>query len=225
MKILVIAATEAEIALSIKHIAGKWEHQQEFLFAHGEHSVQFAVTGIGMVATAYNLTKLLLSDTYNLVIQAGIAGSFDKDITLGEVLMVRTDTIADMGAEDGADFINIFDLGLLQPNENPFNEAVLTNSLNTNAYNIDIPEATAITVNTVTGNDTTAGILRQIHNASLESMEGAAFHYVCLSEKQDFVQIRAISNYVEKRDKSSWEIDTAVSNLNNFLIRLLETHI
>ena len=38
-------------------------------------------------------------------------------------------------------------------------------------------------------------------------MEGAAFFYVCLKEKVNFFQIRAISNFVEKRNKKNWEIN------------------
>ena len=36
------------------------------------------------------------------------------------------------------------------------------------------------------------------------------------------IQIRAVSNYVEKRNRDNWQIDTAVTNLNGWLIRFLE---
>jgi len=55
----------------------------------------------------------------------------------------------------------------------------------------------------------------------VESMEGAAFHFVCIMEKIRFIQIRGISNYVGERDKSKWKIEAAVNELNNQLINLI----
>ena len=72
MNILVIAATEAEIALSIKHIAGAENSLNNALIEHNGHFIRFAITGIGGVATAYNLTRLLAKYDVDFVIQAGI---------------------------------------------------------------------------------------------------------------------------------------------------------
>lgn len=38
------------------------------------------------------------------------------------------------------------------------------------------------------------------------------------------IQIRAISNYVEKRDKSKWNMPLAINNLNEFLIEFVKTY-
>jgi futalosine hydrolase len=48
----------------------------------------------------------------------------------------------------------------------------------------------------------------------VESMEGAALHYVCLQEKIPFLQLRSISNYIGERDKKKWKIKDAILNLN-----------
>jgi futalosine hydrolase len=55
----------------------------------------------------------------------------------------------------------------------------------------------------------------------IESMEGAAFHYVCLKESIPFVQFRAISNMVGERDKKKWKMKDAVEALNAEVIRFL----
>ena len=52
-------------------------------------------------------------------------------------------------------------------------------------------------------------------------MEGAAFLASCGHAKH-YTQIRAISNYVEKRDKSKWNMPLAIKNLNDFLINFIE---
>jgi futalosine hydrolase len=49
-------------------------------------------------------------------------------------------------------------------------------------------------------------------------MEGAAVFYVAQQEKIPALQIRAISNLVEKRNKDNWDIPLAIKNLNEWLI-------
>ena len=52
-------------------------------------------------------------------------------------------------------------------------------------------------------------------------MEGAALFYVCLHEQIPFLEIRAISNYVELRDPTKWDIPLAIENLTDELFRFL----
>ncbi len=220
MKILLTAATGAEIALSIKHIASAGIEVKPLVFDYSGHMVTFAVTGVGAVATAYNLTRLLASGEYDLVIQAGIAGSSDRDISLAEVVAVGKDRFADLGVEDGANFIDVFDLGLDKPDEPPYANKWLLNP-NLGELNIQLKVADAITVNTVTGSEASVERLQQSFPGILESMEGAAFHYVCLREGVKFVQIRAVSNYIERRNRENWKIEEALANLNEYLVKYI----
>ena len=59
-------------------------------------------------------------------------------------------------------------------------------------------------------------------DAQIESMEGAAFLMAASEMKCYSIQVRAISNYVEKRDKSKWEIPLAIENLNKTLDAIIE---
>jgi futalosine hydrolase len=52
-------------------------------------------------------------------------------------------------------------------------------------------------------------------------MEGAAFFYACRQFNIPCLQIRAVSNYVEKRNRDNWDIPLAIKNLNNFAIELV----
>jgi len=54
----------------------------------------------------------------------------------------------------------------------------------------------------------------------LETMEGAAFYYVTLNDRIPAFQLRAISNYVEERDVSKWEIPWALNNLRERIFML-----
>jgi len=55
-----------------------------------------------------------------------------------------------------------------------------------------------------------------------ESMEGAAFFYACKQAGVPCLQIRAVSNYVEKRNRDAWQIGLAIKNLNSFAAEFLD---
>ncbi|HNJ95959.1 MAG TPA: futalosine hydrolase, partial [Ferruginibacter sp.] len=80
-------------------------------------------------------------------------------------------------------------------------------------------------VNTITDSPLQQQQLVEHFQPDIESMEGAALHYVCLQEKVPFIQLRAISNYVGERDKSKWKMQEAITNLHNELLKLLNQQI
>ena len=81
----------------------------------------------------------------------------------------------------------------------------------------NLPTVKAITSNTVRGNAASIARIQNISRADIESMEGAAFFFACLSEKIPCLQVRSVSNMVEERDKSRWSLDLALKNLNRIL--------
>ncbi|MGN6266282.1 MAG: futalosine hydrolase [Ginsengibacter sp.] len=205
MKVLIVAATEFEIKPLIE----------------AQKTVEILKTGIGSSATIYHLTKKLLTSHYDLVIQAGIAGMFAGKFTLGAVVAVKEDAFADVGIEEKDELRTLFEYGFLDKNEFPFSDGKLVNP-SVILEKIPLPAATAITVNMVSDNFVHNENFRQKYYADIESMEGAAFHYVCLQQKINFLQIRSISNVVGERDKSRWAIDSAIRNLNGELIKIID---
>ena len=169
-----------------------------------------------MVPTAFALARHLPHNVYNLVINLGIAGSFDRKIALGSLIEITEDTFAELGAEDDTRFISIERLGFGASIFRP------TSSLSHFTKKISLTKAKAITVNTVHGNEATIAKTVERLNPQLESMEGAAFFYACHELKVPCVQIRAVSNYVEKRNRDNWQIGLAVKNLNNFALELIK---
>jgi futalosine hydrolase len=197
MNILIVSATQFEI--------------QPILTMYP--NIPHVITGVGVPATIYTLLKTPQLASYDLIIQAGIAGAYTPDIELGSVFQITKDKFGDIGAEnaDGG-FYDIFELGFISKYEFPFTDGWLVNP--TIDHSI-LPLATGNTLNKVTGKD-------RVYNppADLESMEVAGFFYVCLREKLNFLAIRAVSNYVEKRDKSKWKINEAIQNLNEGLLNI-----
>lgn len=218
MNILLIAATEAEIAPSIKHIQAVGTSVSDGFYEIAKGKIRVLITGLGMMETTYRLTKELARMQYDLVIQAGIAGSFDKQRVLGSVVFVSEERYGDMGAEDKEVFIDIFSLGFANASQKPFTGGWVKNENLT-----ELPSVKGITVNKVSGSKTTISERVKHYQPEVESMEGVALHFVCAMEQVKYMQIRGISNYVEERNKANWEIKKAVQNMNEWLMQYLTT--
>jgi len=188
-------------------------------FLLNEHDVHVLVTGVGMVATTYHLTSIFSSNTnYDLMLNIGLAGSLDRSLDLGTVVQVTADQIIELGAEDDQKFISALDMGLISEEE-----AILHNVSGIGNEVIDgLVQVDGMTVNTVHGNEESIARLVKRCIAQVETMEGAGFFYTCNQEDQPCAQIRAVSNYVEKRDKSKWKIDLALNNLSTVTLDILK---
>jgi len=219
MRILIVAATLPEVEPLIAALAMHKDEDEANLFTTRHASIancSVLITGAGMVPTAFALARHLPHNVYNLVINLGIAGSFDRNIALGEIIEITEDTFAELGAEDDKNFISIEKLGFGASIFRP------TSSISHFTKKVNIKQAKAITVNTVHGNETTIANTVERLNPQLESMEGAAFFYACREAGLPCLQIRAVSNYVEKRNRDNWNIELAIKNLNNFALDLLK---
>ncbi|QQT27555.1 futalosine hydrolase [Sphingobacterium spiritivorum] len=203
MKTLIVAATSFEI--------------QPFLEKKQDYpSCEILITGVGMTNTAYQLGKHLVSNPYDLIINVGIAGSFDKNLMIGEVLLITEDRFSELGAEDGETFLPIETLGFGQ------SVYIATPPPGWNTRLDSYKKCTAITVNKVHGHEQTIeDVKRLFPSVSLESMEGAAVFMAAGEENIPVIQLRSISNYVERRNRENWNISLAIKNLNVQLLDLL----
>ncbi len=217
MNILLVAATPAEIAPLADLLQQQWHQQPDGWLSNGTHHLQILISGVGLLPTTYHLTKKLVNHSFDLVLQAGIAGSYDRSLELASLAFISTETLGDTGAEDQYNFLDIFDLGLTPPDEAPFRSKTLPNPHGPSSLGISLPQVSALTVNMTAGTSFQAERRWRKYGCQLESMEGAALHYVCLLQNIPFAQVRSISNYVEARDRSRWKIPEAISSLNNWL--------
>jgi futalosine hydrolase len=219
MDILLTAATEAEIAPSIEYITSSWKRTDEGFFGKNGDRIYICITGVGMMATAYHLAKAFSKTKFDLAIQAGICGAFDRSIAIGDVVSVISEQYGDLGAEDGDNYLDIFEMGLIDKNIFPFVEGRLPNIHSDLPGLTGIRKVSGLTVNMVAGKEMTIARLEQTYKCQVESMEGAAFHYACLQEHVPFMQLRAVSNYIERRKRGNWKIENAIYNLNEFLVK------
>ena len=214
MNILIVAATDAEIAPLNAYF--------QTATLPGTVTGGVLISGVGMLSAAYELTKHLQSNRYDLVLQVGVAGSYVNTLHTGEVVFVTSDQYGDLGAEDHDNYLDIFEMGLVNPNVSPFITGKLLTPLLPVHNKIKLPQVSGLTVNTVTGSERTVAMRKEKFHCDIESMEGAALHYVCLRERVAFAQVRAISNYVTPRDKSQWQMKDAIINLNKWLIEFIK---
>ena len=174
-----------------------------------------------MVAMAYKMGKYL-NKSYDVAINLGICGAFNKNLKIGEVVHVATDKFSELGVEDGERFLSLIDIDLLEESDYPITEGELKNNFLLPDEVRKLQQVKGITVNTVTGMEETISSVKHRFNPDVETMEGGAFMYACLKENVPFFQIRAISNYVTQRDKSQWNIPLAVKNVNETVLGILE---
>ncbi len=221
MNILIVAATFMEIRPFFAKISERAFNGYSFppVLRDGHH-LSFLITGIGSTATAAILSSHLTSHQYNLVINAGIAGSFNQVLKPGEVTLVKTEIFGDLGIEESdGRFLDLFEADLLEPGTFPFNHTKIECPVNLSGFNI--PQVIGVTVNCVHGYEPSILRIMEKYNPDIETMEGAAFYYTCLLHNQRSLQVRAISNYVEKRNRENWHIPLATQNLSTALIEII----
>ncbi len=220
MKILIVSATAAEVQLFMQKHGLVDKPVQEF--SSGLHTVTLLITGVGMTLTAFSMGQLLAKEKYDFAFNAGVAGSFSKNFVIGSVVNVLRDRFADLGAEDDEIFLDVFNLKLADPDEFPFRQGWIYNdSVLQSAMLNPLRHVRGITVNKVHGNERSIAGIVSHYEPDIESMEGAAFCYACAVNKIPYLQVRAISNWVEKRNRDNWNIPLAVKNLNEWLLLFL----
>lgn len=167
------------------------------------------ITGLGMLNTAINLTKELNSNDYDLVINMGVAGCFLDAIRIGGVVEVIEDCFSEIGFEDGESFSEFSDFNIKTK------------------YKVEgktsLRKVKAVTVNTVHGIENSINNIVERLHPDIESMEGAAVFKVCEEMKIPCIQIRSISNKVERRNKENWNLPLAISNLNIEVEKIIST--
>ncbi|MBS1637002.1 MAG: futalosine hydrolase [Bacteroidetes bacterium] len=212
--LLMASATAFEIAPLLKHfkvVNDKNPAHIQYGFMH--HRVDVLITGVGMVNMAFAMGQVAGS-SFDIAINPGICGSFSTSLPSGSVVHVTTDMFSELGAEDGRSFLTLEQLNLgtsvyhALPYETPFLKT--------------LPRVKGITVNTVHGRDESiAEIVDRLH-PDVETMEGAAFLMAVSRYNIPGLQIKAVSNMVERRNRDSWDIPTAIARLNESLLTILK---
>lgn len=222
MTILIVSATSLEIAPLIEREFGS---RVEGFGTPGTllsgARCDVLITGVGQVACAAHLSRVLMSGKYERVVQAGIAGSFTREVPIGSVAVVKEEAFADLGAESGGTFLDLFEMGLMTEGVHPFTGRFLVAPSVEVPSLLDLPRVRSVTVSRVLSETHSIEWVRQRYSPSLVNMEGAAFFYVALLHKVSFVALRSVSDMVGPRDKGAWRIPEAVEALDRVLCKMV----
>ena len=198
MQIAIVSATDFE------------QNLFDFNALQKQHSIKFYTHGIGLMLSTFHLSEIVKSKP-DLIIQCGLAGTYQNHLKIGETVIVENEILGDTGAQDHMDQLDLFDMQFMNANEFPFSNSMLKNEYVTH-LNTSLKKVTGLTVNLSSGNASTIELRKKKYNADIETMEGAVLHYVCLQKEIPFIQFRAISNLVEPRNKDNWKIKEAIES-------------
>ena len=221
MRILITAAEEEELITARQAFNSLSKSEQNAL------DITYMLTGIGTTSTSYRLTKMLTESNppFALALNIGIAGSFSDEYPIGSVARVEKEFFGDLGFETYSGFQTLFDYKILDADTYPYKkDALIAPSLSAGAESVlkEYGCATAVTVQTVSGLPEKKVQLQHDFKPQIESMEGAAFFYVCLLERIPFAELRSVSNEVGERDRGKWNIPLALSSLRDAVRNLME---
>ncbi len=230
----------------MKHILITAAEQEELICAQQAYKMNesklsaqniemdFMLTGIGTTSTCYRLTKKLMEakgagNPYDLVVNIGIAGSYDFNDTedgsakfpMGSVAIIEKEYFGDLGFETIFGFQTLFQYDILDADVFPFKGG----ALHRRPLDGKIEEflgkyvsGTGVTVQTVTGNPLRCEELCRQFNPHIESMEGAAVYYVCLQEEVGCFELRTVSNEVGERNREKWNTPMALEALKSAMV-------
>ena len=235
--IVITAATPMELSLLVEGSHAAPLAGVGYLSAYrgsaGGREVVLAVTGIGKVNAASAATVLLERFDPELLINTGCGGAFAwSGLAPGELAVAASETSADEGVQTpqgwrgldligipvyqgrGARVFNTFELP-----EEPAGAAL--SSLTAHGFRGKL--GPFLTVSTCSGTASRGDELLRRFPGICENMEGAALAQVALMYGVPLLEVRGISNLVEDRDLSRWELKRAVSEVQRFLLLYLES--
>lgn len=185
--------------------------------------VGLLVTGPGQANTVQALTAAIEMHRPGLIVQTGCAGAFSSSgLAIGDIGIATEEIDAHLGIEPAAPGAPLEEL--------PFPVSVYADRAIKNRYPLDaglahgaagiikrnltidglnIVTGPFITVSTITATDQGAQRYHRQYGPCMESMEGAGACHVALHYRIPFLEIRAASNLVGRRDRVAWDLPLA----------------
>ena len=214
MRILLLAATQFEIEGFINPLPD-------------QINLDVCITSVGPSFAMLNAMKFIADHPnvrYDYILQIGIAGCFDTNITLGTVFNVLEDQFLVGAWENEELFNNVDEMGF----NSAFRKSSRVKSFKTIELKSILQKCEGLTISTIESNKARIKVLKSAFpEALIESMEGAVVFELSNYLQTPAISLKAVSNYVGERDKSKWDFKTSISNLHmatNDLLLNLNNH-
>ncbi len=185
--------------------------------------VRILVTGPGIVNTVQALTAAVENSRPGLIIQTGCAGAFkEAGLGVGDIGIATEEIDSHLGIEPENENKPLTDIpfslisknNLEIKNRYPINHELADSAFNALRQGFDINKIQVktgpfVTVSTITATDKKAKALFEQFGACMEQMEGSGAAHLAIHYDIPFLEIRAASNIVGKRDRNSWNLPLA----------------
>ena len=194
--------------------------------------VVFGTSGMGKTNAAHAATVLIEKFSPSCIVNFGIGGAYPSSgLEVGDIAVAETEVYADEGVllKEGLHSFEITGIPLLKVrglkyfNEFPADKRLSRRALKASGTISHCKSGVFLTVSACTGTRKRAAELVGKFGPICENMEGAAVAHICRIYRIPFVEIRGISNIVEDRDKSKWEMKLASENCQKAVLHFLET--
>lgn len=233
--VIVTAATFGELSLLVRALEGRERlsvcRREAYRGELAGRPAILAVTGIGKVNAASAVTSLLERFEPELLINTGCAGAYrDSGLAVGDLAMATAEAFGDEGvrAPDGWHSLELIGIPAVEREEKRwFNTFPMTRwAMDKAGYvaetaGLALHRGTFVTVSTVSGTAERGEELSRRFGGICENMEGGAAAQVALLYGADCLEIRGVSNLVEDRDLSRWDIPLAVERAQAFIMRFI----
>ncbi len=236
-----ISATEKEsraILKTLRRIKDKSLALPVYQGKIGKTNIIHIISGIGKTNAAHAATLLIEKFSPSTVINFGIGGAYPSaNLRAGDIAIADREIYGDEGLwlRDGFHKADAIGIPLLKKGRKKyFNEFPLDKNLMQKAVKFsglvtrhsplvtEVKSGAFVTVSTATGTGRRAREIEKRFNAICENMEGAAVAHVCAMYGIPLLEIRGISNIVENRDRSKWDIKTAAENCQKVVLEILK---
>ncbi len=204
----------------------------------GKTNIIHIISGIGKTNASHAATLLIEKFSPSTVINFGVGGAYPSaNLRAGDIAIADKEIYGDEGLwlRDGFHKADEIGIPLFKKGRKKyFNEFPLDKNLMQKAVKFsglvtrhsslvtEVKSGTFVTVSTVTGTDKRARELEKRFNAICENMEGAAVAHVCAMYGIPMLEVKGISNIVEDRDRSKWDIKTAAENCQKIILALIK---
>lgn len=220
MNILVVAPAQIEIAPFLSYLDKQFERISYFEYRRNELSIFPFITGYGMMQSAYSLGKLEIIKDMDFALCGGLCAAVTRVLDLGQVVNIQSEIFGDFGVEDhDGSWVDMHELKLIEPNIHPFRKGKIINEHLINPLKYKV--VNGMSVNKLYGSTESIERMNYKYHADIETFEGIAYAYACVMQHLEFIQIRAVSQFVEPMAVDSADLDLAIDNLNEGLIRLI----
>lgn len=234
--VLITASVEKELSLLVRELGATLIEDK------GPHTVWkaelparticLALTGIGKVNAAIVSTHMIERFRPSLVVNTGCGGAYSgSGLCVGDLAVATVEIYGDEGVltVDGWHTLEIIGIPSVERKGNRYsNEFPLSMEQSAKVFqfasslSLPVKRGKFVTISTCSGTSLRGDELEKRFGGICENMEGAAVAHAALLYDTPFLEVRGISNMVEDRDISKWDIPRSVEMVQRFLFRCLE---